>query len=84
LSCPISILIPANLLGLAEYKLADRTYAGLVEKLAARKFDLVTPELQANIVAFYAGPKHLPPDDIPTDQWQRVESAVNELKGAER
>jgi hypothetical protein len=68
----------------AEYKLADRTYARLVEKLAARKFDLVTPDLQANIVAFYAGPKHLPPDDIPTDQWQRVESAVNELKGAER
>jgi hypothetical protein len=35
-----------------EYKLADATYAKLMEKLAARKYDLVTPQLQANITAF--------------------------------
>jgi hypothetical protein len=37
-----------------EYQLADQTYDRLVNKLAARNFDLVTPELQANIVNFYA------------------------------
>ena len=39
----------------SEYKLADETYAKLVEKLAENKFNLVAPELQANIVAFYGG-----------------------------
>jgi hypothetical protein len=64
-----------------EYKLADITYAKLVEKLAARKYDLVTPQLQANITAFYANSPHVQPDSISTDQWRKVESAVAELKG---
>ncbi len=65
-----------------EYKLADETYAKLVSKLADRKFALVTPALQANIMAFYASAK-LSPSDIPADQWQKVESAVNNLKALE-
>jgi hypothetical protein len=36
-----------------EYPLADQAYAKLLEKLAAKHFQNVTPELRANILAFY-------------------------------
>jgi hypothetical protein len=36
-----------------EYPLADQAYAKLLEKLAAKQFKNVTPELKANILAFY-------------------------------
>jgi hypothetical protein len=64
-----------------EYQLADKTYAKLLEKLADRKFDLVTPELQANLIAFYSNPTHTKPGDMSADEWRKVESAVSELKG---
>lgn len=63
-----------------EYKLADETYAKLVEKLAQRKFDLVTPELQANLLAFYSIVTHGQPSDMSQDEWRKVESAVGDLK----
>lgn len=65
----------------SEYKLADATYAKLVEQLAEDKFRLVTPELQANIMAFYSGEAHLPPADMSAEQWRRVQTAVGDLKG---
>ncbi len=65
----------------SEYKLADETYAKLVEKLAENKFQLVTPELQDNIVAFYGMQNHPPPADIPADEWRKVEPALADLKG---
>ncbi len=37
-----------------EYVLTDRTYAKLLDQLAQRRFLLVTPELRANILEFYA------------------------------
>ena len=40
-----------------EYSLTDETYANLLSKLADEKFTQVTPELKANIVAFYLDPK---------------------------
>ena len=55
-----------------EYKLADETYAKLVDKLAERHFDLVTPGLQANIVAFYGNSPHIQPSDISQDAWRKV------------
>jgi hypothetical protein len=36
-----------------DYRLADKTYAQLVGRLAARHFATVTPALRDNIVAFY-------------------------------
>jgi hypothetical protein len=63
-----------------EYKLADLTYAKLVVKLADRKFDLVTPDLQTDLVTFYSGPPHPQPDDITADEWHKVEAAVSDLK----
>lgn len=64
-----------------EYQLADQTYAKLVEKLAERKFDLVSPELQANLLAFYSNSAHQQPDDMSADEWRKVEAAVSDLKG---
>ncbi|HWZ30723.1 MAG TPA: zinc dependent phospholipase C family protein [Bryobacteraceae bacterium] len=40
-----------------EYEFTDRTYDKLLAKLAAKKFDGVTPELRANILSFYASMK---------------------------
>ena len=37
-----------------EYNLADKTYAKLLDKLAEKKFAPLTPDLQANIVAYYS------------------------------
>jgi Zinc dependent phospholipase C len=65
----------------SEYKLADETYAKLVESLAETKFKLVSPELQANIVAFYSSEGYRQPPDMSADEWRKVESAVGDLKG---
>ncbi|HWF11154.1 MAG TPA: zinc dependent phospholipase C family protein [Bryobacteraceae bacterium] len=40
-----------------EYMLTDRTYDKLLVKLAAKKFDGVTPELRENMLSFYAAMK---------------------------
>jgi len=64
-----------------EYKLADQTCSKLVEKWANRKFDFVTPELQTNLMAFYSNPTHTQPNDMSSDEWRKVESAVSDLKG---
>lgn len=40
-----------------EYHLTDLTYDQLLKKLAAKKFQSVTPELRANVLAFYAAMK---------------------------
>ena len=40
-----------------EYLLTDKTYDELLRKLASHKFEGVTPELKANIIAFYAAMK---------------------------
>jgi hypothetical protein len=37
-----------------EYELADQTYADLLDRLAARKFDRVTPALKEDILTFYS------------------------------
>jgi hypothetical protein len=38
----------------AEYTLADRTYAILLARLAARKFDGTSPQLRDNVLEFYS------------------------------
>jgi hypothetical protein len=38
----------------AEYSLSDDTYAMLLARMSARKFDLTTPELRDNILHFYS------------------------------
>ena len=50
-NCDLDDGIPT---GAAEYTLADETYANLLAKLSASKFDGTTPQLRANILAFYS------------------------------
>jgi hypothetical protein len=40
-----------------EYRLADEAYSRLLDKLGRRRFASVTPELRADILAFYADPE---------------------------
>jgi hypothetical protein len=63
-----------------EYQLTDETYAALLDGLARRHFDNVTPELRANILDFYS---HL---DAPIatkkhhKEWQRTLAQLQQLK----
>ena len=65
-----------------EYELADETYAKLLNKLADRKFDGVTPELRKNILSFY-GDLNAP---IKTKQdkkdWRKTLASLEQLKAA--
>jgi hypothetical protein len=63
-----------------EYELAGKTYAKLVDKLAERHFDLVTPALREDILAFYSSPHVVQPDHTNPDQWHKVVSDVEDLK----
>jgi Zinc dependent phospholipase C len=63
-----------------EYRLADNTYAKLLGKLAERHFDLVTPPLRDNILAFYSNPLAIQPDHTTPDQRRNVISEVADLK----
>jgi hypothetical protein len=65
-----------------EYSLADETYASLLAKLAARKFDGTSAQLRDNILAFYADPSL--PIETRKDpaQWQTVQSDLSLLKSA--
>ena len=39
-----------------EYRLSDKTYADLLDKLAEHNFDQVSPELRANILSYFGDP----------------------------
>lgn len=64
----------------AEYALADKTYARLLQTLAKDNFNGMSPELRANILAFYSDL------DKPIDtkkhkkQWQETLADFNRLK----
>ncbi len=64
----------------AEYSLTDKTYAKLVGRLAARKFDLTSSDLRENILNFYADlslPLETKKDNV---QWQSVLASLDQLK----
>jgi hypothetical protein len=64
----------------AEYSLTDETYAKLLAQLAARKFDLTSPELRDNILNFYSDlslPLETKKDNA---QWQNVLASLDQLK----
>jgi len=51
-----------------------------VEKLAANKFQWITPHLRANLVAYYSHPQSPHPEGMSADEWQKVELTVAELR----
>ena len=66
-----------------EYSLADATYAQLLDKLTQHNFDQVTPELRANILAFYSNSSGAP---LATRRkpatWQKTQDELQQLKAA--
>jgi len=65
-----------------EYTLTDETYASLLAKLAAGDFSQTTPQLRANILAFYADPNA--PIETRKDAalWQTVQTDLGRLRSA--
>ncbi|HEV2177532.1 MAG TPA: zinc dependent phospholipase C family protein [Terriglobia bacterium] len=65
-----------------EYRLADRAYAGLLDRLAQENFRNVTPELRSNILAFYGDLSA--PIDTKKDpkEWDKVQRELDALRAA--
>ena len=72
-----------NLTARGEYSLADETYAALLAKLSAAKFDQTSAQLRRNILEFYAGTSM--PIEAKQDpaQWQTIQANLGQLKAAE-
>jgi len=64
----------------AEYSLTDDTYAKLLARLAARKFDLTTSELRDDILHFYADLSAPIETKKDTAHWQIVLTSLDQLK----
>jgi hypothetical protein len=65
-----------------EYALTDEAYADLLDRLSKRKFDLLTPELKSNVVAFYAD-LNAPFDTKKSpSRWQKSLQELDGLKAA--
>ena len=65
----------------AEYSLADKTYARLLDDLSEDDFAKLTPELRSNILAFYSdlnAPFHTKKN---RKSWDQTERELEELKG---
>jgi hypothetical protein len=66
-----------------EYKLTDKSYALLLDKLSKDNFRQITPELRDNILAFYKDAK--PPRTTKkkdASQWAKIQDELEKLKTA--
>ena len=71
-----------NITKAAEYSLADESYARLLAELSARKFNLTSPQLRDNILAFYANPTQPIETKKSATRRQAVLSDLDQLKSA--
>ena len=65
-----------------QYKLTDETFAYLLEKLANRHFDLLTPALRDNVLAFYGGLQAPAGTRQEKKDWAKLQQNLQELKEA--
>jgi len=65
-----------------EYRLTDKSYEKLLGQLAAKKFEHLTPELQQNILAFYADPNAPIWTKRNKKAWTQTLADVEKLRGA--
>jgi len=63
-----------------EYVLTDKTYAHLVDDLAKRNFEQVTPELRANILQFYSNLNAPIATKKDKKEWARVLEELDKLR----
>jgi Zinc dependent phospholipase C len=66
-----------------EYKLADETYARLLEKLAKHHFENATPDLRRNILAFYSNLDAPIATKQDKDDWRKTLRALDQLKAVQ-
>jgi Zinc dependent phospholipase C len=64
----------------AEYSLTDESYAKLLSELAKRKFDLTSPDLRENILAFYSDLSAPLETKKDSTRWQSVLTDLDQLK----
>ena len=83
LSLPNEDLDTGRATRLAEYALADKSYARLLDELSDRGFRSVPPMLRDDILAFYSapGPGVASPNDSP--RWRKTERELKELRATE-
>ena len=65
-----------------EYALTDNTYAHLLDQLAGKNFDQVTPDLRANLLAFYSDPKAPLATKKKANAWAKTQDELERLKTA--
>ncbi|MGH9510752.1 MAG: zinc dependent phospholipase C family protein [Terriglobales bacterium] len=68
-----------------EYKLADTTYARLLDDLDKKRFDQLTPELKQNILDFFASGTPViakKKDKKDVKAWQKTQDELSRLKTA--
>lgn len=63
-----------------EYALTDKAYARLLDQLAGHNFDKVTPELRANILAFYSDPNAPIATKKKPDDWKKTQDELEKLR----
>jgi len=63
-----------------EYALTDKTYAHLLDQLAGRNFDQITPVLRANILQFYSDPNAPIATKKKAAAWEKTEDELNKLR----
>jgi hypothetical protein len=64
----------------AEYSLTDDTYAELLAQLSGRKFDLISPDLRANLLDFYSDLSVPIITKTNPGDWQKVLTGLDQLK----
>ena len=65
-----------------EYTLSDVTYARLLDNLSDNGFKQVSPELRANILAYYQNPDAPNATKRKKKDWKRVQNELQQLKTA--
>ena len=65
-----------------EYELTDKAYATLLQKLAKRNFDLLTPQLRDNILQFYGDLQADFATKKKPDDWKELVANLKRLKSA--
>ncbi|HLW99318.1 MAG TPA: zinc dependent phospholipase C family protein [Candidatus Acidoferrales bacterium] len=65
-----------------EYFMADNAYAALVDRLARNQFKNVSPELRADIAAYYSNPNSPIATKKKPKDWARIRSELQEMRGS--
>jgi hypothetical protein len=67
-----------------EYGLTDNAYARLLNELAEKNFDSVSPELRDNLLSFYQDPNASVATKRNPSAWSKTQEALEKLKSSPR